>query len=369
MDSKKQNRMIQTTCLNRHVLCVSDKKSGCGCFLSFFVLLFLLHIMPFQSLMAQSIIIEDFKKDYTPKDYDISENPECAILFVYSNKTVEVEANLGIIRKLNDIHLTIYFLPHGTSNVTVSYRDYPSLNYEFPEALKANTIYKMTVSSSKKATKDMESYPKPTFVKSTDIELFDFKKSPQTLMASTFPEFDNTGEACAVIRYSVNNDGFVIEPNMGVVKMIEKPGEIIQYVPQGTKRLTVRNGNYMPIRDYEIPVEIKSKATYDVNLSLSDYAIRRQKASPDHDNYLGIGYNNPELKFSAEGGTRSFTIHCNSSWDISAPSWCKLSSTVGSGTMDVEVSAKHNNTKKMRRGVIGIQSQDITVTINVEQAE
>ena len=342
-----------------------------------------LFFVSFLSGMAQDIELRTFKKEYFAPDCSIYRDlaEGCAVVFLYSNKAVQVEADLGVVYKDNDnVGFVILYLPAGTASIKISYKDYPVLFYEFPKALEANVMYSLSLFVPNKRKEDGYPYDSmnnngdastsPFIVASQDIRIAGFRRNPQSLLASMSPEYDNVGQACAVIRYSVDNDNYIIEPNLGVVKTKrDKPGEIIQYVPRGTKRLTVRNGTFMPVRGYEIPVEIESKATYDVSLSLSEYAVKRQKASPDHDNYLGIGYDNPELSFSPKGGTRIFTIHCNSSWDISAPSWCKLSRTVGVGTMEIEVLAKHNTTGKMRRGVIGIQSQDITVTINVEQEE
>lgn len=336
---------------------------------------------------AQEIEVSDFTKDFDTSKYDIlwPTPSDYAIVFIFSNKRISVNANLGVLKEERDesgVH--ILFLPKGTSNIVISYLDYHSLNYEIPEPLKAKTVYKMEVNVSKKKkvqdkvkddkkkntrdkAKDNNSNFPSSPAKSSDIQISSFVHNLKSLIASFIPEYDKQGIACAVIRYTVNDENFDIEPNLGSIKTIRKSGEILQYVPMGTKRITIRNGNYMPLRDYEIPMEIESKATYDVVLSLTDQAIRRQKASPDHDNYLGIGYNNPNLSFNNIGGTRRFTIHCNTSWDISAPSWCKLSKDAGTGVMEIEVTAKNNSTGKSRHGVIGIQSQDITVTIVVEQ--
>ena len=334
-----------------------------------FVILFTTH-----NAMAQSLEVVEFKKDFRATDYDLSELDinQYASLFVFNNRKLKLsfEANLGIIRQfVGDDHMQLLLLPTGTSSIKISCENYPILNYEFPNALEKNEKYMLRLSAIPNENKEEKivTIHRPSYVKSTDIELSNFKFNSSSLFASFSPEYDNNGQACAVIRYTVDSEGFVIEPNLGTVKMIEKPGEIIQYVPAGTKRLTVRNGNYMPIRDYEIPMELQSKGTYDVNLSLTEYAIKRQKASPDHENYLGVGYNNPNFSFGTKGGSRRFTIHCNSTWDISAPSWCKLSKTTGQGMMEIEVETKSNSTGLKRRGVIGIQSQDITVTIDIEQ--
>ena len=94
--------------------------------------------------------------------------------------------------------------------------------------------------------------------------------------------------------------------------------------------------------------------------------LKRCAASSGHDNYFGVGCDGTML-FSTEGGTRTFTIHCNSSWDISAPSWCQLSETNGYGIKEISVKVKRNSNTTRKVGVITITSNGITSTLDVEQ--
>lgn len=124
-----------------------------------------------------------------------------------------------------------------------------------------------------------------------DIQVARFERNYTSLIASTNPVYDNTGEACAVIRFFVRDDGFIVEPNMGMMKQETKPGEIRMWVPKGTKRLTIRNGNWMPLIGYEIPVVIEPKVTYEAEISITDEALQRNKANKNHNVYVGAGYN------------------------------------------------------------------------------
>ena len=99
-----------------------------------------------------------------------------------------------------------------------------------------------------------------------DIEIKDFKQNPTSLVASVNPEKDLAGEYCAVIRFSVRDTSFVIEPNMGLVKRITEPGEILIYVPTMTRRLTVKRDGLLPLRGYRIPVKLEPKRTYDATI-------------------------------------------------------------------------------------------------------
>ena len=98
-----------------------------------------------------------------------------------------------------------------------------------------------------------------------DIEIKSFKQNVTSLIGSVSPIFDNTGQACAVIRFSVRDTTFVIGGNQGVLKKITQLGEILIYVPATTKRLTIRHEGLLPLR-YEIPMKLEAKKTYDALL-------------------------------------------------------------------------------------------------------
>jgi len=123
-----------------------------------------------------------------------------------------------------------------------------------------------------------------------DIEIKDFVRNHTSLVARMNPVYDNADEACALIRFSVRDTLMIIEPNMGVVKRVNKPGEIQLYVPAGTKRMTVRYKNFLPLRDYVIPEPLEGKATYDAIITVKEDAMTQQKANREHNVYVGAGY-------------------------------------------------------------------------------
>ena len=125
-----------------------------------------------------------------------------------------------------------------------------------------------------------------------DIQITNFERNYTSLYASTHLEVDNRGQACAVIRFLVREKGFKIEPNLGIVKEEVRPGEIILWVPSGTKRLTVKGKNLMSLTGYEIPVQIESKMTYEATLEVTAVGMQNRKASnKGHNVYVGAGYN------------------------------------------------------------------------------
>lgn len=285
-----------------------------------------------------------------------------AAVIISSNKSITIETEPEIIyhESFWSRPEQVYYLSPEVKSMTISYKDLIPLSYELPIELEIGKIYTFNVKVSK------NNHTIYSSISSSDISLSNFRHNPQVLTASLNSVNDNAGNPCAVIRYFVNDDDFVMEPNLGVLKTVTKPGQIMQYVPAGTKRLTIRNKNYMPLNGYELPVDIEPKMTYDVQVSLMESAIRRQKTSPDLDTYLGIGYNGTMILLPG-GDSHTFSVHSNGSWTISAPTWCKLSETKGGGNADIKVSVKTNYTGIKRTGVIMIQSDGVSATINVEQ--
>lgn len=116
-----------------------------------------------------------------------------------------------------------------------------------------------------------------------DIRVAKFERNYTSLIARMHPQYDNSGEGCAVFRCFVRGKGYTIEPNLGVVKDSLAEGEIILWVPQGTKRLTVRHTGSRPLVGYEIPLRIETKTDYNVYID--------SVKLPKHNVYIGAGYN------------------------------------------------------------------------------
>lgn len=127
-----------------------------------------------------------------------------------------------------------------------------------------------------------------TPLRAQDIEVMTFERNVTSLIASMDPVYDISGEACAVIRFFVREDGFEIEPNLGVLKREDRTGEIRMWVPMGTKRLTIRHAGSMPLTGYEIPVVLEPKVTYDATVEIVE---KPHVFSPDVHFFVGAGYN------------------------------------------------------------------------------
>lgn len=89
-----------------------------------------------------------------------------------------------------------------------------------------------------------------------------------TAIRSNLKDINNN--PAALIRFAVRDTLFELDPNQGCIKIEKRAGEICLYVPQQTKRITIRHPKLGVLRDYNIPVEIRSKVTYDADIRITN---------------------------------------------------------------------------------------------------
>lgn len=108
---------------------------------------------------------------------------------------------------------------------------------------------------------------------SHDFEIRDFHENPTDLTTVSANVKDLNGKTAALIRFAVRDTLFSFEPNNGIILEKKAIGEVQLFVPQGTKRITIRHPHLGILRDYQLPVYIESKTTYDAEIVItnSDY--------------------------------------------------------------------------------------------------
>ena len=134
----------------------------------------------------------------------------------------------------------------------------------------------------------------PLGLNAQDIQVTRFERNYTSMISRMHPANDNTGEGCAVLRCYVRGKGYTIEPNLGVVKTEKLDGEIRLWVPQGTKRLTIRYTGAKPLVGYEIPLRVEAKTDYDVDIDINtnQVGVGSGRSKPkEHNVYIGAGYN------------------------------------------------------------------------------
>ena len=127
----------------------------------------------------------------------------------------------------------------------------------------------------------------PMVTEAQEIVITKFVANPLSRKSSMEAMYDNANNAGAVIRFWHKGSGFIIEPNLGILKQEVYPGETRLWVPAGTKRITVRHMSYKPLRGYVIPVRIESKMDYEAEIDISD----TPSLSNTNNVYIGAGYN------------------------------------------------------------------------------
>ncbi|MEI7421571.1 MAG: PEGA domain-containing protein [Prolixibacteraceae bacterium] len=95
-----------------------------------------------------------------------------------------------------------------------------------------------------------------------------FDKMPNDLDARVNePKKDPDGNLCAIIKVLTTQKGFSFDNGqIGIVGVVEKPGEIWVYVPRETKRLTITHQFLGSLRNYTLPVSIEKATVYEMEL-------------------------------------------------------------------------------------------------------
>ena len=94
---------------------------------------------------------------------------------------------------------------------------------------------------------------------------------------------DQNGNVCALIKVETTQKGFTFDVGvLGVMSVVEQPGEIWVYVPFGVRKITVQHPQLGVLRDYQIPCAIEKGRTYIMKLTtgtvrtIVDYAPSKQ---------------------------------------------------------------------------------------------
>ena len=102
-----------------------------------------------------------------------------------------------------------------------------------------------------------------------DFEIRHFRERTTDLSAISSNYKDLNGIPAALIRVTVRDPQFEFSANLGIIAQEKKTGEVYLYVPQDTRRLTIRHPRLGVLKDYAIPVKIRSKVTYDADIVIT----------------------------------------------------------------------------------------------------
>ncbi len=80
--------------------------------------------------------------------------------------------------------------------------------------------------------------------------------------------YDQNGEKCSLIKIETTQTGFTFDVGfLGVVAVVEKPGEIWLYVPEKIHSITIAHPKLGILRDYEFGIQILKARTYLMQLT------------------------------------------------------------------------------------------------------
>lgn len=100
----------------------------------------------------------------------------------------------------------------------------------------------------------------------TGISVASFQQLNNDVTAFINPVRDLNGEACALIKVVAPSD-FAFSTPLGIVKREDKTGEIWLWLPEGTRKLTIKHPEWGVLRDYELPTKLESHITYEMRLN------------------------------------------------------------------------------------------------------
>lgn len=163
-----------------------------------------------------------------------------------------------------------------------------------------------------------------TALSQEDFKVIDFKLLPTDYSAASHnkPPNDNNGEPAALIKIVTSEKGFTFELGSALAPIgaaQEKTGEIWLYVPNGTRRLTIKHKDFGVIR-YPIEIAIKSGKTYELRLKTPITTNKdllgtgTVKITTYPDNAVLFNYANIEYKkdFSNVAGKNQFFVKLDS---------------------------------------------------------
>ncbi|WP_281613155.1 SUMF1/EgtB/PvdO family nonheme iron enzyme [Flammeovirga sp. SubArs3] len=101
-----------------------------------------------------------------------------------------------------------------------------------------------------------------------ELAVVNFQELTQDMEARIkSPLEDQNGERCAIVKVVTSEKNFEFEGDgNGIVKVLPKSGEYWVYIPEGSKRLTIKHPNLGILRNYIYPHKIKEATTYEMIL-------------------------------------------------------------------------------------------------------
>lgn len=101
------------------------------------------------------------------------------------------------------------------------------------------------------------------------VENFRLIENDLTAITNGTQETDQNGEVAALIKIVTPERGFTFDGGMlGIVRILEREGEIWLYVPRRAQHLTINHRYFGKLSDYYYPLPIEGGRTYEMRLDI-----------------------------------------------------------------------------------------------------
>lgn len=100
-------------------------------------------------------------------------------------------------------------------------------------------------------------------VSAREFAVESFRLLTNDVSAFVNPVRDLNDDDCGLIKVLASED-FAFSTPLGIVKRIDKIGEIWLYVPDGSKKITIKHPQWGVLRDYLFPERVKGLLTYEL---------------------------------------------------------------------------------------------------------
>lgn len=126
-------------------------------------------------------------------------------------------------------------------------------------------------------------------LKAQDFKIENFRENMTDLSLALKGVKDLNNRDAALLRFSVRDDKFEFEPNLGLLKQEVVTGEVRLFIPEGTKRITIRHPHLGVLRDYPLPVVVKSRTTYDADIVITNLDYLQVLFVKEHEQKSTVG--------------------------------------------------------------------------------
>lgn len=108
----------------------------------------------------------------------------------------------------------------------------------------------------------------PSLCQELSVKSFRLLETDLTANTHGTIEYDQNGKPAALIKVVTTETGFVFDAGMvGIVKVLEMPGEIWVYVPYTLQHITIAHPEFGIMRDYYVPMRIERARTYEMQIN------------------------------------------------------------------------------------------------------